>query len=144
MDTITEELINAANTVSKFSLHNELKKALVIDVYDGDTITVVFKHFNNINSWKVRLLGINSPELRPSRSLSNRDDIISAAKVSRDYLSNLILNKIIYIKCGPFDSFGRILADIYLSKEDLMNSINGNINNSISKIMLEGGYAKEY
>lgn len=142
MDTITEELIQAANTVSKFSLKGELKKALVIDVYDGDTITVVFKHFDSINWWKVRLLDINSPELRPSRSLSNRDEIISAAKASRDYLARLIMNKIIYIKCEEFDSFGRILAYIYLSKEELLNSISGS--NSINRLMLNGGYAVEY
>jgi endonuclease YncB( thermonuclease family) len=141
MNTITEELLNAANKVEKFSLENEYKKALVIDVYDGDTITVVFKHFDKINSWKVRLLGINSPEIRPSRSLSNREDVILSAKKSRDYLSELILNKIIYIHCGKFDSFGRILAYIYLNKEDLLNT---NFTNSVNKKMLLGGYAVEY
>jgi endonuclease YncB( thermonuclease family) len=141
MDTITEELIAAANTVGKFTLEGEYKKALVIDVYDGDTITVVFKHFDKINSWKVRLLGINSPELRPSRRISYRDEIIIAAKKSRDYLAELILNKIVYLHCGSFDSFGRILAYIYLSDEELFMK---DIEKSINKKMLTGGYAVEY
>lgn len=141
MDTITEELINAAKTVEKFSLHGEYKKALVIDVYDGDTITVVFKHFNKINWWKVRLLGINSPELRPLSSLENRNEIINAAKASRDYLSEMILNKIIYIKCGNFDSFGRILAEIYLSSNDLLE---GEYEKSINNLMLTSNNAVEY
>jgi endonuclease YncB( thermonuclease family) len=141
MNTITEELIEAAKTVKKFSLEGQYKKALVIDVYDGDTITVVFKHFDSINSWKVRLLGINSPELRPSRALSNRDEIIEAAKVSRDYLTELVLNKVVYINCGRFDSFGRILAYIYLSDNDLVMQ---NTENSINQKMLVGGYAVEY
>ena len=141
MDTINEELINAAKTVSKFSLKGENKKALVIDVYDGDTITVVFKHFDKINWWKVRLLGINSPEIRPSRSIENRDEIITAAKVSRDYLSSLILNKIIYLNCEKFDSFGRILGTIYLTREGLVSN---DFNNSINNLMLETNNATVY
>lgn len=141
MDTITEELIIAAKTVEKFSLRGEYKKALVIAVYDGDTITVVFKHFNHINLWKVRLLGINSPELRPSRKLENRNAIINAARTSRDYLSGLILNKIVYIKCGEFDSFGRILAEIYLSTEDLLE---GKYEKSVNNLMLETNNAVIY
>lgn len=141
MNTITEELIEAAKTVDKFTLEGEYKKALVVDVYDGDTITVVFKHFDSINSWKVRLLGINSPELRPSLALSNRDEIITAAKASRNYLSGLILNKIVYIHCGKFDSFGRILAYIYLSDTELVMQ---DTTNSVNKKMLVGGYAVEY
>lgn len=141
MNTITEELIAAANTVGKFTLEGEYKKALVVDVYDGDTITVVFKHFDKINSWKVRLLGINSPELRPSRTLENRDEIIANAKKSRDYLAGLILNKIVYLQCGSFDSFGRILAYIYLSDVELIMKDTAN---TVNEKMLAGGYAVEY
>jgi endonuclease YncB( thermonuclease family) len=141
MNTITEELITAAKMVNKFTLDGEFKKALVIDVYDGDTITVVFKHFDKINSWKIRLLGINTPELRPSKTLENRDKIIADAKKSRDFLAGLILNKIVYINCGKFDSFGRILAYVYFSVEDLITK---ETDKSINKKMLVGGYAVEY
>lgn len=141
MDTITEELIQAAKTVGKFTLEGEHKKALVIDIYDGDTITVVFKHFDKINWWKVRLLGINSPEIRPSRSIKNRNEIITAAKNSRDYLSNLILNKIIYLQCDNFDSFGRILANIYLTKEDLLTN---DFSKTVNNLMLETNNASIY
>jgi endonuclease YncB( thermonuclease family) len=141
MDTITEELINAAKTVNKFSLEGEYKKALVTDVYDGDTITVVFKHFNKINLWKIRLLGINTPELRPSRLLDNRDKVIIAAKKARDYLSEMILNKIVYVYCGKFDNFGRILGTIYLNKTEL---IEGLFEKSINNKMLVSENAIEY
>lgn len=138
-DDIDAELIEKAKTVETFNLKNEKKKALVIDVYDGDTITVVFKHFGQINKWKLRLLGINTPELRPSRSLENRDKIIENAKTARDYLSGLVLNKIIFIECGSFDSFGRILGYLYLNAKDI-----GFIDKSINQLMINSGNAVEY
>ena len=139
MDITDNELINCANNVTKFTLNTQIKKASVIDVYDGDTITVVFKHFNSINKWKIRLLGINTPELIPRRNVPNRDKIIEDAKKSRDYLKSIILNKIIYIRCGEFYNFGRILAYLYKSYDDI-NDINLSINNQ----MIVNNYATIY
>lgn len=136
---IEKELISCANTVNYFTLNSKVKRALVLDVYDGDTITVVLKHFNEINKWKIRLLGINSPEIRPRKNIENREDIIEAAKASRHYLESLILNKLIYIHCGEFDNFGRILAYLYLDKSEI-----GNIDKSINMIMINTGHARVY
>ena len=138
------------NTISEFNLNRQIKVCRVIDVYDGDTITVIFEHFGKINKWKVRLYGINTPELRPSRSLENRDEIIDNARKARDFLKSLIMNpnQLIYLECKEFDSFGRILANIYLYY-DYSNISNNNIESNqknfmVNKIMINSGHAIEY
>jgi endonuclease YncB( thermonuclease family) len=138
------------DNIQEFNLNNQVKVCRVIDVYDGDTITVIFEHFGKINKWKVRLYGINTPELRPSRSLDNRDEIIDNARKARDFLKSLIMNpnQLIYLECKEFDSFGRILANIYLYY-DYSNIINNNIEANknkfmVNRIMINSSHAIEY
>ena len=65
----------------------------VVDVYDGDTCRVVFNLNNQLNKWTIRMNGYDTPEMRPSRSLENRDEIKKKAIESRDYLKSLIMNE---------------------------------------------------
>jgi micrococcal nuclease len=84
-------------------------KARVIDVYDGDTITVLADlGFHTTVKLKLRLFGINTPELRgPSRE---------AGLVARDRVNGLVMGKDIIIKTRKDrqEKFGRWLAEIYL------------------------------
>lgn len=88
-------------------------KAKVVRVYDGDTIHCVLKLFGKWAKIKVRMYGYNSPELRPSKKLLNRDIIIQKAGMARDILKEKLLNKIIDIECIKFDDFGRVLGKVY-------------------------------
>ena len=138
------------DNVSEFNFNKQVKVCRVIDVYDGDTITVIFEHFGVFNKWKVRLLGINTPELRPSRSIENRDEIIEKAKQARDFLKSLIMNpnQLIYLECFDFDSFGRILGNVYLYFDYSNPSNNTNPINQekimVNKIMINQGHSIEY
>ena len=85
-----------------------------IKVYDGDTITIAarFNRGEPVYKFSIRLLGIDSPELRTSDSNEK-----TYAKKSRDRLSELILNKVIVLKnVATGDKFGRILADVWIDK----------------------------
>jgi micrococcal nuclease len=105
-------------------------KALVKAVYDGDTVTVDIDL--GLCSWlhdqKLRLYGINAPELRgPERP---------AGLVARDWLRERILNKEVTIKTykDQTEKYGRWLADIWLEGEHL----------SINDQLLNENLAKEY
>jgi micrococcal nuclease len=102
-----------------------------VDVYDGDTITVAFKRSNEelIYKHKIRLLGIDTPEVR-TKNLEEKKKGIEI----RDILREKILNKIIFIKCGKFDKYGRLLAYVY----DEDKKINFN------KWLIDQGFAYEY
>lgn len=103
-------------------------KAKVIDVYDGDTITVDIDLGFNIwkRNEKIRLASINAPEVRGK----NKDKGI----VVRDYLRLLILNREVTLKTikDKKEKYGRYLGIIFLNEE--------NINNKL----LEENLVKEY
>lgn len=93
--------------------------AKVIKVYDGDTLTIITKLDLNLQEntlqqqqlykFSVRLHGINCPELKTK----NADEKICAL-LAKQELTDLTLNKLIYLKNIQKEKYGRILADIYL------------------------------
>lgn len=106
----------------------------VIDVYDADTITIILPLEEKLYKTKCRLLGIDSAEKR-TKNLDEKKVSFEAT----EWLKDLILNKIIWVKCGDWGKYGgRMLGTLYMSKEDLNND--HSINNSIIK----HGYAYEY
>ena len=87
--------------------------ARVVDVYDGDTITIVMKHNKKLCKFKVRMYGYDAPEMKPSLSNPNREREKEAAINAKNQLSSLILNKIVILECLQFDKYGRLLGNIY-------------------------------
>ena len=93
-----EELIQelqklTVKTVEKFSFNGIETLGLCPRVHDGDTVTVLFKYHDSFVKNNLRLIGLDSPELHSS--------VEAEAEVSRlgqQFLSNLILNKIIKIQ----------------------------------------------
>lgn len=94
-------------------------KAIVIKVYDGDTITVrIDLGFNITITERLRLFGINTPEVRGAE----REEGLK----SRDWLRTLILNKEIIVKTyrDKKGKYGRYLADIFIEQETGSVNIN--------------------
>jgi micrococcal nuclease len=86
----------------------------VIKVYDGDTITIASKlPFKDSPLYRlsVRLNGIDTPEIK-----GKTEDEKTAAKITRDALAALILNKVVILKNIQTEKYGRILADVYLGE----------------------------
>ena len=86
----------------------------VIKVYDGDTITIASKMpYENspMYRFQVRLLGIDSPELK-----SKNAEESAAAKIAQKALEELILNKEVILKNTKTEKYGRILANVYLDE----------------------------
>lgn len=87
---------------------NEVLECKVIDVYDGDTITVILPFCGRFFKSKCRLLGIDSPEIR------TRDPVEkTAALAAREWLRHQILNQRVWLQCKGYDKYGRLLADVY-------------------------------
>ena len=109
---------------------------IITRVIDGDTIC-----FNFLGEEKsIRLYGIDCPETRFNKNdLSINHKHKSAGLKVKDYLNSFIVGKKAELKQPVHkngkkknDKYGRLLADVYVS------------NISISKHLLELGYAKEY
>ena len=86
-------------------------KARVISVYDGDTFTIARKESiwwrSKIYTYKVRLYGIDCPELRGSTS----EEKYYAVK-AKEVVEALVLNKSVKLEIHGYDKYGRILANV--------------------------------
>jgi endonuclease YncB( thermonuclease family) len=120
----------------EFTFEGQSKLAKVVQIYDGDTIWVVTNIGGRFNKIKVRLNGIDAPELKPSLKVQNRDKIIKLANESKKFLSDLIENKIVTLKCHKFDKYGRLLADIIIKQN--------NIDINVSEYMIKNNKAYPY
>jgi len=129
------DLLKCDNNTPMFSLEDEMKLCKVVDIYDGDTCKVVFKLKDKLYRWNVRMNGYDSPEMRVSKSNPRRDIIKENAVLARDYLSSLVKNQLVYIKCGEFDKYGRLLGTLYINKTDDV---------SVNDIMIKNGYGYTY
>jgi hypothetical protein len=97
--------------------------------------------------------------MKPSKNIENRDKHVDAAIRSRNRLIQLLTNidividtpykkkqiktmlknntKLMYIKCGEFDKYGRLLVEI-VEKQDDFDSV------TINSTLISEGYAKAY
>ena len=91
-----------------------IKGGRVIKVYDADTITIASKlPYNDSPMYRlsVRLNGIDTPEIKGK---GVEEDEKVAAKLARDFVSNLALNKYVRLENIESEKYGRILADVYI------------------------------
>ena len=106
-------------------------QAKVTDIYDGDTITVViFDH--EYKKLKLRLAGLDTPEIKPFLSIPNRDLHIECAKIVKTNVANIILDKIIDLELKGEDKYGRLLGYVYYNKK------------CINDMLIDKGYALPY
>ena len=129
------------NSINLFTFYGETKLAKCVDVYDGDTIKVVFPLENKLYKWNCRLSGIDTPELRTKNKKEKE-----LGYIVRDKLREKIFNKIIHVKCDKFDKYGRLLIEIFLDDKDCLEQKGGGIYNekSINNWLIEKKYAFKY
>ena len=91
-----------------------IKGGRVIKVYDADTITIASKlPYNESPMYRlsVRLNGIDTPEIK-GKGVEEEEK--ATAKLARDFVSNLALNKYVRLENIESEKYGRILADVYI------------------------------
>lgn len=115
--------INKTNCPPLFTMKGKKLFCKVIDVYDGDTCDIVFELNNELLHYKFRLYGINCKELKPSKTLENREEYIKLAKEAKKALEDKVLNQICYIEFVEEEKFGRLMGTIF---SDQLKTINFN------------------
>jgi endonuclease YncB( thermonuclease family) len=157
MDTIKNNLINLKSSdLELFSLNNINTFGKIVELYDGDTCKIILNNNGTLQKFSCRLLGLDTPEMKPSLIKPNRDQEILNAHKCRNRLLQLLTDcsceidyvmkkpeclklinnnkKIINIKCHEFDKYGRLLVELY--GDDTEKSAN--------QILIDEGYAKSY
>lgn len=137
-----EETIDELNNYDKnntefFSLKGETHLSKIIKCYDGDTLHCIFKHNGKYQKFKVRMFGYDSAEMRPSKSIPEkiRKIEINKAILAKEKLSDLILDKLVFLECIGFDKYGRLLANVKLNIDDEI---------TINDLMINEGYGVPY
>jgi micrococcal nuclease len=108
--------------------------AEVIDVYDGDTIRanidLGFKVW--VFDERIRLTGIDAPEMR--------GETLEAARRSRDFLREQILNKTVMLRTtqDKQEKYGRYLAEVFTWDEAMETW------ESVNQMLVDHGFAELY
>jgi len=93
-------------------------KAKITKVYDGDTFTFeVDLGFSITIKERLRLYGVNTPEIRLSRKTTPAQKKKGLAV--RDYVRGLILGKTVDIKVYKKGKYGRYIAKVSFDNCDL-------------------------
>lgn len=159
----TSALEIASFDVEEFSLKGKEMYGKVVYIYDGDTIYVVINLDSKMVKFNCRLNGIDSPEIRPKKSHTKRDQEIKMAILSRNYLIEKLTGikphdditkkeikdlcakstKLVWIKFMDFDKYGRVLVEIYTSDPSKQIPTENPIK-SVNYDMIEQNYAIAY
>lgn len=111
-----------SDDISIFSLAGYSTQAKVVDVYDGDTCTIVLKWEGKYRKFKCRCYGYDSPEMKPRLNIENRDEIKENAVKAKERLIKLTTD-IVRVECMDFDKYGRLLVKLYKNNNSLINDI---------------------
>lgn len=112
----------------EFTLNGTCTKGRLVDIIDGDSLSIILPLFNNYYRYNVRINGIDTCELK-SKNQENKTLALQARScllklvTAKDHPITLsrqeikqILNEnvfVVYLKCLDFDKYGRLLAEIY-------------------------------
>lgn len=110
-------------------LEGQSVTAKVVSVYDGDSIKAIFPFKDTLLKWTCRIDGVDTPEVRTRNADEKKYGIFV-----RDKLRDLILNKVVTLKCGELDKYGRLLVQIFVDGLDT----------SISEWLIFNRYAYQY
>ncbi len=131
----------------EFSFNGKTIHAKILDVYDGDTITITLKVDGEYFRINCRMNGLDTPELRSHDEDEKKAAILArnhliflltkmkiGSEVKRDDIKRLCgeVNTIVKVRCMEFDKYGRLLVEIWL------DSIN------VNEKMIEDGFAGKY
>ena len=131
-------LLKTNDNIPLYSMNNKKFRAKIVDVYDGDTCTAIFWQNFKYRKYKIRMLGYDSPEMKPSLQKENREAEIEAAKLAKQALKDWVDNKIVILHCGNFDKYGRLLGTLYKPGTYCRSSIN------INEWMIDNNYGYRY
>ena len=113
------------NTTQTFTLKGLETYGRVVQIHDGDTMTIILPFANNFYKFSVRLAGIDTCEVSSKTELNK-----TLANMAKKRLVNLVTTTsdidikkylldniaLVYVRCLEFDKFGRVLVIVSKDK----------------------------
>lgn len=110
------------DSLDYFTLNGYSNYGKVVDVYDGDTCSIIMSWEGKYRKFKCRCYGYDSPEMKPRLNVENREEIINKAKAAKERFKELT-DEIVCVKCLEFDKYGRLLVNIYKNNTHINNTM---------------------
>ena len=111
--------------------------ARIVDVLDGDTFVVIYAYGKEFLKSKIRLEGIDTPELHikgERRLLPIGDLEKEAAEHVKKYLESEILGKILKLRISKFDKYGGRFIGMIFDENEI----------SLTDDLAQKGYGRVY
>ena len=131
------------NDLDLFSFNGLTLRGKITDIYDGDTMTIVVLFRGEPTKYKLRMLGYDSPEMKPRKTCEHRDLHKQAGKKVRDYLREKYINKKVWIKFVKEDKYGRLLGEVF-DDEQCTDCLNTKLINMGYGKGYDGGTKQEF
>jgi len=162
------------SSVQTYTLNGKKLMGKVVSVYDGDTFTVnIYQPEQEaLFQYNTRCIGYDSPEMKPLKTVENRDVLIESAYKARDLMAEWLTNVPFYSKnvdtfskiprnqldkqieeqseyileleCKGWDKYGRLLVSIPFNENMYWNESWGERPKDICEAMIKVGYGKPY
>ena len=104
---------NSFENLEEFTFEGIVTKCKVVDLYDGDTCTIVFYYGDKPIKTKFRMSGYDTPEVRLNKKLDNSELHKQAGLHVKSKLKERILNKILWVKFDEEEKYGRAMGKLY-------------------------------
>lgn len=138
------------STIEKFSFAGQSFYTRIVDLYDGDSYRIVVHVNGSLSYVMTRLLGIDTAEIssknavEKGRAVAARDYALSwalkdpAAFATKKQIKEALAKTpaIVFVKCLEQDKFGRILVEVFRTRDDAEPSLN--------QQLIDAGHAIQY
>lgn len=127
MDTRLSLFKNHGKNTPELTLIGISTIARVVNVHDGDTISVIIPLFNTFYKYNIRIYDLDTPEIRNTNLILKnlaekaRKRILELIGCLNDDLESKLYG--VYIECKEYDKYGRLLADVYTLDKKLISEI---------------------
>ena len=135
----------------RFTLNNINTYGRLVDIIDGDSLSIILPIYNDYFKFNVRLNGIDTSELHSHKEelrhfAENAKNelvklIIKTDNITKHEVQDVLDNKLIvvWVECLEFDKYGRLLANVYCFNEDT-----NEYDISLSEYLLNNKFAYMY
>lgn len=127
-----------------FSFQGQELEAKVVDIYDGDTMTIAIPFNRKVYKKKCRLINLDTAEIRTKNEKEK-----SVGMEAKNFVKERVLNKRVFIKCGKEDKYGRLLIQLFLYSQPQCYSVKGfyketTSRKDLSSMIIDAGLGYRY
>jgi endonuclease YncB( thermonuclease family) len=116
-----KQTLESTSTMTPMFTFVGTRRAKVVRVYDGDTLFACFELDGCFYQFRVRLTGIDAPEMKLAPNHPSRDQVKVLANAAKQELQSKVLDKIVKLECHGFDKYGRVLATVFVDNLNINN-----------------------